>query len=210
MSYLSLYLCKVSRAQAGALISLRLPASLARALTHTLTHSQMDTCFGEKNLSLSEQEEAAAAAFKTHSHSSFPELLEEVQSFRKRRHKVAYFHHPDVPNFHYGPNHPMKPHRLALTDALVRGFGLDEFMDCAAPAPANTADLLRFHSQEYIEFIDRVGGQPSSKSKCSIFLSVVVGVYLCFPFCLFLFHFCLFLFSCFCLFLFLLLHSCCR
>lgn len=116
----------------------------------------MNTCFtGEEDFT----------TFIPHQHHSFGEMVEEVQCLRKRRHKVAYFHHPDVPNFHYGPNHPMKPHRLALTDALVEGFGLHEFMDCAAPAPATTADLLRFHSPEYIEFIDRVGGQPASKSK---------------------------------------------
>ena len=81
----------------------------------------------------------------------------ELQILRKRRHKVAYFHHPDVPNFHYGAAHPMKPQRLALTDSLVRAYGLDQYMDCAVPAPATTADLLRFHCPEYIEFIDRVG-----------------------------------------------------
>lgn len=123
----------------------------------------MNTCFEEETLT--DPPESLSSPFQAHSHSAFPEVAEEVQSLRKRRHKVAYFHHPDVPNFHYGPNHPMKPHRLALTDALVRGFGLEEFMDCASPAPATTADLLRFHSPEYIEFIDRVGGQPASKSK---------------------------------------------
>lgn len=89
--------------------------------------------------------------------SSFPIPDEDIQSFRKRHHKVAYFHHPDVPNFHYGANHPMKPQRLALTDSLVRGYGLDQYMDCAVPAPATTADLLKFHCPEYIAFIDRVG-----------------------------------------------------
>lgn len=29
--------------------------------------------------------------------------------------KVSYFYHPDVGNFHYGPGHPMKPHRLAVS-----------------------------------------------------------------------------------------------
>lgn len=58
--------------------------------------------------------------------------------------KIAYFYDPDVGNFHYGkvnryilctvtasrfmhvtgPNHPMKPHRLALTHSLVLNYGL--------------------------------------------------------------------------------------
>jgi histone deacetylase 3 len=96
--------------------------------------------------------------------STFPFPHEDLQVFRKRRHKVAYFHHPDVPNFHYGAAHPMKPQRLALTDSLVRGYGLDQYMDCAVPAPATTADLLKFHCPEYIAFIDRVGGAVNNKS----------------------------------------------
>ena len=98
--------------------------------------------------------------------SPFP--LEDLQSFRKRRHKVAYFHHPDVPNFHYGAAHPMKPQRLALTDSLVRGYGLDQAMDCTVPAPATTADLLKFHCPDYVAFIDRVGGAVNNKSDLTL------------------------------------------
>lgn len=32
--------------------------------------------------------------------------------------KVSYFYHPDVGNFHYGPGHPMKPHRLSVCSLL--------------------------------------------------------------------------------------------
>lgn len=28
--------------------------------------------------------------------------------------RVSYFYDPDVGNFHYGPGHPMKPHRLSV------------------------------------------------------------------------------------------------
>ena len=38
--------------------------------------------------------------------------------------RVSYFYDPEVGNFHYGANHPMKPHRLALTHDLVIGYGL--------------------------------------------------------------------------------------
>lgn len=37
---------------------------------------------------------------------------------------IAYFHDLEVGNFHYGPSHPMKPHRLALTHALVSSYDL--------------------------------------------------------------------------------------
>jgi len=38
--------------------------------------------------------------------------------------RVSYFYDPEVGNYHYGANHPMKPHRLALTHDLVIGYGL--------------------------------------------------------------------------------------
>ena len=30
---------------------------------------------------------------------------------------------------YYGPNHPMKPHRLSMTHSLVLGYGLHEKME---------------------------------------------------------------------------------
>ena len=42
--------------------------------------------------------------------------------------KVVYFYDPDVGNFHYGPGHPMKPHRLAVTHSLVLNYGLHKRM----------------------------------------------------------------------------------
>jgi histone deacetylase 1/2 len=38
---------------------------------------------------------------------------------------------------YYGPNHPMKPHRLSMTHSLVLGYGLHEKMEvyvgCTSP-----------------------------------------------------------------------------
>ena len=42
--------------------------------------------------------------------------------------KVVYFYDPDVGNFHYGPGHPMKPHRLSVTHSLVLNYGLHKKM----------------------------------------------------------------------------------
>jgi histone deacetylase 3 len=42
--------------------------------------------------------------------------------------KVIYFYDPDVGNFHYGPGHPMKPHRLSVTHSLVLNYGLHKKM----------------------------------------------------------------------------------
>jgi len=72
------------------------------------------------------------------------------------RPKVAYFYDPDVGNFHYGPLHPMKPHRLSVTHSLVLNYGLHKKMQVYRPYIASGPDMARFHSEEYIEFLARV------------------------------------------------------
>jgi acetoin utilization deacetylase AcuC-like enzyme len=47
--------------------------------------------------------------------------------------RVAYFYDPDVGNFYYGEGHPMKPHRLALTNNLVLNYGLFKKMEVFRP-----------------------------------------------------------------------------
>jgi len=72
------------------------------------------------------------------------------------RPKVAYFYDPDVGNFHYGQLHPMKPHRLSVTHSLVLNYGLHKKMQVFRPYIASGPDMARFHSEEYIEFLQRV------------------------------------------------------
>ena len=73
--------------------------------------------------------------------------------------KVVYFYDHDVGNFHYGPGHPMKPHRLAVTHSLVLNYGLHKKMKVFRPYIASSHDMTRFHSEEYIEFLQRVTPQ---------------------------------------------------
>lgn len=70
--------------------------------------------------------------------------------------KVAYFYDMDVSHFHYGPGHPMKPHRLALTHSLVLHYGLQNKMQMYKPYRASQHDMCRFHSEEYVNFLQRV------------------------------------------------------
>ena len=42
--------------------------------------------------------------------------------------RVAYFYDSDYETFYFGAEHPMKPHRLAMTHHLVLGYGLHEKM----------------------------------------------------------------------------------
>ncbi|KAG8198832.1 hypothetical protein JTE90_007134 [Oedothorax gibbosus] len=69
---------------------------------------------------------------------------------------VVYFWDPDVGNFHYGAGHPMKPHRLTLCHSLVLHYGLHKKMQIYRPYRACPQDMIRFHSDEYIEFLQRV------------------------------------------------------
>eukprot|EP00127_Corallochytrium_limacisporum_P000230 Clim_evm47s7 gene=Clim_evmTU47s7 len=70
--------------------------------------------------------------------------------------RVSYMFDPDIGNYHYGALHPMKPHRLALTHSLVMNYGLHKYMDVYKPYIANKHDLLRFHSEDYVDFLRRV------------------------------------------------------
>ncbi|KAK8368064.1 hypothetical protein V6Z12_A01G014700 [Gossypium hirsutum] len=38
--------------------------------------------------------------------------------------KVSYFYDPEVGNYYYGQGHPMKPHRIRMTHALLAHYGL--------------------------------------------------------------------------------------
>eukprot|EP01134_Creolimax_fragrantissima_P006046 CFRG6046T1 len=69
--------------------------------------------------------------------------------------KVAYFFDSDVGNFHYGPGHPMKPQRLALTHDLVLNYGLYKKMEVYRPYRATELDMQRFHAPDYVSFLKR-------------------------------------------------------
>uniref|UniRef100_A0A673KD03 Histone deacetylase n=1 Tax=Sinocyclocheilus rhinocerous TaxID=307959 RepID=A0A673KD03_9TELE len=70
--------------------------------------------------------------------------------------RTAYFYDPDVGNFHYGAGHPMKPHRLSLTHSLVLHYGLYKKMMVFKPYKASQHDMCRFHSEDYIDFLQKV------------------------------------------------------
>jgi histone deacetylase 3 len=50
----------------------------------------------------------------------------------------------------------MKPHRLTLTNSLVMNYNLYKNMKMYIPATATANDMCRFHSQDYIDFLQRV------------------------------------------------------
>ena len=56
----------------------------------------------------------------------------------------------------------MKPHRLSLTHSLVLSYGLFQHMEIYRPPKATAFDMCTFHSEEYIDFLQRVTPQNIS------------------------------------------------
>jgi hypothetical protein len=49
--------------------------------------------------------------------------------------RVSYFYDSEFQEFYFGMNHPMKPHRLAMTHQLVLGYGLHSKMNVFVSLP---------------------------------------------------------------------------
>lgn len=73
--------------------------------------------------------------------------------------EYVYFWHPWMvsrSNASWKERHPMKPHRLTLTNALVMGYGLDkQIHHIYDPRPATKEELENYHDRDYIEFLSR-------------------------------------------------------
>ncbi|PFH53567.1 hypothetical protein AMATHDRAFT_73366 [Amanita thiersii Skay4041] len=79
---------------------------------------------------------------------------------------VSYYYPKGVGTYHYGERHPMKPHRLTLTNALVMGYGLDKQIHHIYDSrPATQAELEMYHDHDYIDFLQRVTPQNQGEMK---------------------------------------------
>ncbi|GAA5833786.1 hypothetical protein JCM11251_005965 [Rhodosporidiobolus azoricus] len=70
--------------------------------------------------------------------------------------RVSYYFPKGVGEYHFGERHPMKPHRLTLTNHLVLGYGLHKKMDVFEPRAATKEELEAFHDEDYVDFLARV------------------------------------------------------
>ncbi|KAL8281531.1 hypothetical protein RQP46_006215 [Phenoliferia psychrophenolica] len=73
-----------------------------------------------------------------------------------KKDRVCYFFDSDIGNYHYGPSHPMKPHRIRMTHSLVMNYGLYKKMEIFRAKPATKKEMAQFHTDEYVEFLSRV------------------------------------------------------
>jgi histone deacetylase HOS2 len=49
----------------------------------------------------------------------------------------------------------MKAYRLTLTNELVLGYGLHNYMQVHAPRKATEEEIERFHSSDYVDYLSR-------------------------------------------------------
>lgn len=73
---------------------------------------------------------------------------------KKRR--VTYFYEPTIGDYYYGQGHPMKPHRIRMAHNLIVHYSLHRKMEINRPYLAGPADIRRFHSDDYVEFLSSV------------------------------------------------------
>ncbi|KAJ7253329.1 hypothetical protein B0H12DRAFT_1184535 [Mycena haematopus] len=79
---------------------------------------------------------------------------------------VSYYYPKGVGAHHYGERHPMKPHRLTLTNALVMGYGLDkQIQNIYDVRSATRAELEAYHDHDYIEFLSKVTPRNQSEMR---------------------------------------------
>ncbi|KAL0482140.1 histone deacetylase [Acrasis kona] len=69
---------------------------------------------------------------------------------------TCYFYDGDIGNYYYGQGHPMKPHRIKMTHNLLLNYGLYKHMEVYRPHPASEAEMSKFHSDDYVEFLKRI------------------------------------------------------
>nr|CDS23263.1 histone deacetylase 1 [Echinococcus granulosus] len=70
--------------------------------------------------------------------------------------RVCYYYDGDIGNYYYGQGHPMKPHRIRMTHNLLLNYGLYRKMEVYRPSKASAEDMTKFHSDEYIRFLQSI------------------------------------------------------
>ncbi|CAO1624895.1 unnamed protein product [Parajaminaea phylloscopi] len=94
--------------------------------------------------------------FDVSSASADPDVLAPIIDAQHARKRVHYYHSPLIGSFSYGYGHPMKPHRMRMAHSLITAYGLDKCMVVREPKEADKVDMTRFHTDEYIDFLERV------------------------------------------------------
>ncbi|GAB2269783.1 Histone deacetylase 6 [Dionaea muscipula] len=92
--------------------------------------------------------------------------LPSVGTDAKKR-RVTYFYEPTIGDYYYGQGHPMKPHRIRMAHNLIVHYSLHRRLEVNRPFPASAADIRRFHSDDYVEFLSSVSPESLDSSSSS-------------------------------------------
>ena len=77
--------------------------------------------------------------------------------------RICYFYDQDVGTSYYGNNHPMKPHRLAMTHHLVLSYDLHRKMEVYRPRRSYPVEMTQYHAEDYVEFLSRITPYTASE-----------------------------------------------
>jgi len=68
-------------------------------------------------------------------------------------------------SYDFGPRHPLKPERLRRTVELIQWEAPD--LPILDPGPAAEADILRVHSQEFVNVVKELSVKPEYRTTCA-------------------------------------------
>jgi histone deacetylase 1/2 len=79
--------------------------------------------------------------------------------------RVVYFYDEEIGNFYYDEGHPMKPVRVRMAHSLVLAYGLHAHMEVFRPRRATPIEMMRFHSPEYVKFLENATPENTANSQ---------------------------------------------
>ncbi|EAY04719.1 acetylpolyamine aminohydrolase, putative [Trichomonas vaginalis G3] len=80
------------------------------------------------------------------------------------KNRIAYFYDEEIGNFYYEEGHPMKPVRVRMTHSLVLAYKLHNHLQVFRPHRATATEMMRFHSPDYIKFLQNATPENSITS----------------------------------------------
>ena len=93
----------------------------------------------------------------------------------EKKKRVAYFYDEDVGNYFYAPLHPMKPHRIRMAHNLICAYGLYNKLHVYRPKKASVEELTRFHTPEYIQFLQMATPDNTQSHSTGLFDKFNIG-----------------------------------
>ncbi|ESK87524.1 histone deacetylase 1 [Moniliophthora roreri MCA 2997] len=72
------------------------------------------------------------------------------------RRRVSYYYDSDVGSYTYGFGHTMKPHRIKMAHDLIAAYDMLPKMHVIRPSRSTPERMTSFHTDEYIQFLERV------------------------------------------------------